>query len=96
MEKLADMGVIIRPTGSSRKGKAKEVPPEGHVVFVDSKEDCEWLSVIIANGSRVVRTGICTGRERTGGGRGGGPWLGRAREAEATTEGEGAYSGTGV
>lgn len=43
MEKLADMGVIIRPTGSSRKGKAKQVPSEGHVVFVDSKEDCKCL-----------------------------------------------------
>lgn len=44
MEKLADMGVIIRPTTSSRKGKAKQVPSEGHVVFVDSKEDCESIS----------------------------------------------------
>ncbi|RSH83567.1 uncharacterized protein EHS24_007255 [Apiotrichum porosum] len=39
VEKLAEMGVIVRPSSSaSRKGKGKDVP-SGHVVFVEAKED---------------------------------------------------------
>lgn len=41
------MGVIVKPkaevtaTKNKGKGKAREVPTEGHVVFVDEKAECE-------------------------------------------------------
>jgi len=44
VEKLAEMGVIVRPGSPTKskkgKGKAKEAAT-GHVVFVDAKEDCK-------------------------------------------------------
>lgn len=48
VEKLAEMGVIVRPgsPAKSKKGKGKETAT-GHVVFVDAKEDCE------STGSRI-------------------------------------------
>lgn len=44
VEKLAEMGVIIRPeNGSGRKNKGKGKAVEGgHVVFADGREECEF------------------------------------------------------
>ena len=48
MEKLAEMGIILKPAESmSRRAKGKGKPkslPAGHVVFVDEREDCESSS----------------------------------------------------
>jgi U3 small nucleolar RNA-associated protein 11 len=42
VEKLAEMGVVINPQASTRKGKGKgKAPQQGHVVFADGKEECE-------------------------------------------------------
>lgn len=52
VEKLAEMGVVVRPraevatTRSKGKGKAREIPNEGHVVFVDDKGECECSSYV--------------------------------------------------
>ncbi len=43
MEKLAEMGVVLRPAGSlseKAKGKLRAVPA-GHVIFVERREDCK-------------------------------------------------------
>ena len=44
MDKLADMGVVLQPAEASsskiRKGKGK-ARPSGHVVFAESRSDCE-------------------------------------------------------
>lgn len=42
MEKLAEMGVVLSPALSSKKGKGKnKAPAEGHVVFVDDRDECK-------------------------------------------------------
>lgn len=37
------MGIVLKPREESlnRKGKGKALPPSGHVVFVDGREECE-------------------------------------------------------
>lgn len=40
VEKLAEMGVVIRPDQTKRKGKAR-APAQGHVVFAEGKQECE-------------------------------------------------------
>lgn len=46
-EQLLAMGVVVKPKEEtstvkrSRKGKGREVPTDGHVVFVDEKADRE-------------------------------------------------------
>lgn len=43
MEKLVQMGVILKPRDSAvnaRQGKAK-ASPTGHVLFFDGREECE-------------------------------------------------------
>jgi U3 small nucleolar RNA-associated protein 11 len=42
VEKLAEMGIVLKPRNesSSRKGKGKAAP-SGHVIFVDGREECE-------------------------------------------------------
>ncbi|KAE8538544.1 hypothetical protein D1P53_004905 [Cryptococcus gattii VGV] len=42
VEKLAEMGVVLSPALSSKKGKGKsKAPAEGHVVFVDDRDEFE-------------------------------------------------------
>ena len=45
VEKLAEIGVILRPADSAsatKKFKAKtKVSPTGHVLFVEGRKDCE-------------------------------------------------------
>ena len=40
LEKLAEMGVVLQPQPSNRKGKGKA--QTGHIVFVDEVEACEF------------------------------------------------------
>lgn len=41
MEKLAEMGIVLSPALTRKKGKGKGKAPEGHVVFVDERSDCK-------------------------------------------------------
>lgn len=72
VEKLAEMGVIVRPGSQtkSKKGKGKQVP-SGHVLFVDDRKDCKLTKVTsslhFSSGLRC-RKGADTGDS---GGRGG-------------------------
>jgi hypothetical protein len=48
VEKLAEMGVILKPRdeqSSKRKGKGKAAP-SGHVIFVDGREQCKWIYTV--------------------------------------------------
>lgn len=46
VERLAEMGVVVNPSGSTgkkrNKGKGKDVPT-GHVIFAHGKDECELL-----------------------------------------------------
>lgn len=45
VEKLAEMGIVVDPSAGSKrskgKGKARDVPLNGHVVFAEDRTECE-------------------------------------------------------
>lgn len=50
VEKLAEMGVVVDPSAglkrSKGKGKARDVPSNGHVVFAEDRSECEFCSLL--------------------------------------------------
>lgn len=48
VEKLAEMGVVLQAQedNRTRKGKAKALPPSGHVIFVEGREECMSRDVV--------------------------------------------------
>lgn len=88
MEKLAEMGIVLRPTEDSvkRKGKGKALPPSGHVIFVDGREECECNVIFIIitclksvlTISRAIRGRRCDASIGRASGRNSRPGLGRA------------------